>query len=40
MFWRIYATTIKFEVKDRIDYIDIEQILWIYLGVLKYSIVM
>ena len=30
MFWQIYATTIKFEVQDRIDYIDIVQILWIY----------
>lgn len=36
MFWRIYATTIKFEVQDRTDYIDIVQILWKYLGVLKY----
>ena len=36
MFWWIYATTIKFKVQDRTDHIDIVQILWKYLGVLKY----
>ena len=39
MFWQFHATTIKFEAYDRIDYIDIVQILWKYLGMIKYSIV-